>query len=214
MSHIDFPAFLSRAFDKPLPGWAAQRKMISYARPGVTPDFNIPEDAKLGGVLVMIYPKDGAMHTLLIKRPDYDGVHGGQVSFPGGKKEDSDPDLFYTALRETREEIGIELSEFQPLGPLTRVYIPPGRFLVEPYVVSVALPGAFHPDSHEVESLIELPLETLKSPNAVREIPMFVKMLEREISVRCFVHNGYPIWGATAMMLAELRELLFGEIGD
>jgi 8-oxo-dGTP pyrophosphatase MutT (NUDIX family) len=69
------------------------------------------EDSKAAAVMILLYPKSDLIHTVFIQRPEYDGVHGGQISFPGGKKEDSDPDLICTAIREASEEIGVNSSE-------------------------------------------------------------------------------------------------------
>ena len=79
-------------------------------------------------------PKAGLIHLPLMVRNSYPGVHSGQVSFPGGKLEPEDPDLEYTALRESEEEIGVDRRHVEVIGTLSRIYIPPSNFEVRPYL--------------------------------------------------------------------------------
>lgn len=198
-------------FAGPLPGARAQMRMVNYARPIVNPEAAINAQTRMSGVMVLLYQVEGNVHTLLIKRPDYEGVHSGQISFPGGKQEPGDPDLQFTALRETREEVGPVTEALQIVGALTPVFIPPSNFFVRPFVGLLPDKPLFVPDSREVAALISLPLSHLASPWAIVEKKVFVSGLNTQLTVKCFDFEGHIIWGATAMMLAELTEILFGE---
>jgi len=107
---------------KGLPGTEVQWSMASSDR--MIKDFPRfrREDSKSAAVMILLYPKDDLIHTAFIQRPEYDGVHGGQISFPGGKREASDPDLIHTAIRETSEEIGVMPSEINVLIHLLPLY--------------------------------------------------------------------------------------------
>ncbi|MCA1762381.1 MAG: CoA pyrophosphatase [Flavobacteriales bacterium] len=116
-------ARLSEAFTRPLPGWEAQSRMINYQRPKVQDVRKIDPGARNSAVLALLYPKNNEIYTVLMLRNDYKGTHSGQVSFPGGKREDWDGSLWETALREAREEVSVQPSEVQKIGELTPVYI-------------------------------------------------------------------------------------------
>lgn len=198
-------------FDGPLPGARAQMRMVNYARPIVHPEAAINAQTRMSGVMVVLFEAASEVHTLLIKRPDYEGVHGGQISFPGGKQEPEDPDLKFTALRETREEVGLPKEQINVIGAMTPVFIPPSNFFVRPFVGLLSEKPLFAPDSREVAALISLPVAHLASPESIVERKVFVSNLNARITVKSFDFEGHVIWGATAMMLAELAEILFGE---
>lgn len=195
---------------KPLPGLEVQLQMSSIKR---IREMMFSDSSKISGVkssvLILLYPDTtgNEIQTVLIQRPSYEGVHGGQISLPGGRSEESDKDLHETALREAKEEIGLDPQKVTIIGNLTELYIPPSNYLVLPYVgFSVERPG-FHPDPQEVAGIIEIYLHDLKNDRNI---------IQKEISVRtglsvyapCFEINGSTVWGATAMMLNEFREIL------
>lgn len=164
------------------------------------------ENVKRAAVLLFCYPKGDQMYLSLIKRSEYQGVHSGQISFPGGKSELSDASLEETALRECREELGVSLEAVAKLIPLTPLYIPPSNFLVSPFITYDPQDPDFFPDTREVASHIELPL---------------FKLVELEIEQRkltqgplkgspvpCYFYQGHMIWGATAMILTEFKVFL------
>jgi 8-oxo-dGTP pyrophosphatase MutT (NUDIX family) len=91
---------IQKAIERPLPGWGAHRKMINYMRPKATDVEEVDPDARKGAVLALIYPINNEPHVALMLRNTYNGAHSGQVSFPGGKYEQTDKDLVQTALRE------------------------------------------------------------------------------------------------------------------
>ncbi len=159
-------------------------------------------------VLALIYPKAEVLHALLMLRPTYDGVHSAQVSFPGGKREVEDPSLLHTALREFQEETGAETSKVDVLGALSPVYIPPSRMLVTPFVGYAERIGPWIPDPTEVARLIEVPLSTLLRADILKRKQQYIQVMGGSVEIPYFDVDGETVWGATALMIAELRELL------
>ncbi|NPA42700.1 MAG: CoA pyrophosphatase [Chlorobi bacterium] len=155
-------------------------------------------------VLVLFYPTEGRMHTVLIERPLYDGIHSGQIAFPGGKKEPQDPDLYHTALREASEEVGLNPEPIRRLAALRPVKIPVSGFEVTPFMAYTHIRPRFRPDPSEVHSLLELPLEDLLfTPWQITE-----KVYDgRTYPVYYLPAGPHRIWGATAMVIAELRDV-------
>ncbi len=193
-----------------LPGHASFLALSGYSRADLDTALRADQSPRLSAVLVLLYPIGGATHFLLMRRPDYEGVHSGQMSFPGGRCEPGDRSTEETALREFREETGAEPHGLVLVGTLSQVYIPPSRSLVTPHVALAAELGPTRPDPREVGALLEVPLVELMRPDAIRSRPQHIHILGRTVQVPCFELGGQVVWGATAMMLAELRELLHG----
>ena len=193
---------------QPLPGDRAHRKMMSYRRPKITDELIARKEPRPSGVLCLLYPRNGTLCITLMQRPAYPGTHGGQVSFPGGKAEPEDMDLIHTAFREANEELGISGENCETLGTLSPVYIPPSNFLVTPVVAVMQAPPLFSIDPVEVEKAFHFPVENLFQPDriAVERIP--VKHLALTIQAPCYRFEEYIIWGATAMILSELQEVI------
>lgn len=188
-----------------LPGRAAQYRMAPQPRAGAEPYDQMPADARRGGVLVLFYPLAEQPYLPLILRPTYDGVHSGQVGFPGGGQESGDPDIVATALRETQEEIGIAQEPIIVLGQLSPLYVFASNYLVQPTVAWMAQPPQFQIDQREVAALIEMPLTALLDPANYRCERW--ELRGRTADVPFFHIQSYTIWGATAMMLSELLAL-------
>lgn len=192
---------------RPLPGWKTQMTMASPRRRSQGSLPASPQDARIGSVLILIYPLDANAHTVLIQRNVYDGIHSGQVSFPGGQKEDQDRSRVETALREAWEETGIDPDQVTVIRELTELYIPPSNFLVYPILGYVSDRPQFKRDPAEVQEILEIGLDRLVDP---------VCLEEREIelpggyslSAPCYHIDGHIIWGATAMIISELLEIL------
>jgi len=163
--------------------------------------------ARESGVLVLFYLKGNEPHIVLMQRPKYDGTHSGQVSFPGGKRESSDRDIIYTALREANEEIGVVPDDVEVLGQLTDVYIPVSKFNVSPIVGIIDYHPQFNIDNYEVEELIELKLSDLTDIGAL-EITKITLTNNTVLKTPSFVFDDKVVWGATALMLNELRYIL------
>ncbi|MFC2186233.1 NUDIX hydrolase [Peijinzhouia sedimentorum] len=198
---------LSSAFEHPLPGPSAQMTMAPI--PVDSDRFQVKErpNARKGGVLILFYPDEKKTMMPLILRPEYDGTHGGQVSFPGGKCEEIDNSVIDTALRESEEEIGIDRKDVTLLGKLSKLYIPPSNFSVEPIVGFTTKRPNFNIDPYEVERLLELPISKFIDPTYIKRknlTPRNGVILDTPY----FHINDYVIWGATAMMLGELIEII------
>ena len=183
-----------------LPGEEAQNRMAPTFRGA----FSHRAKPVPAAVMALLYPSGGKIHLAFIKRNEYDGAHSGQVSFPGGVREPGDQNLKDTALRETREELGVS-GDIEILGTLTELHIPVSNFLVTPYVGWMDHTPAFCPEVSEVQYIIEAPLETLVSPSAKDS-----EILDRHgqhIEAPFYRVGSEKIWGATAMMLSEVLEL-------
>jgi 8-oxo-dGTP pyrophosphatase MutT (NUDIX family) len=158
---------------------------------------------------MLLYPHEGEGFMPFIQRPAYEGVrnHGGQIALPGGGQEPQDPSRKYTALRETHEEIGVQLSENQVVGELSEIYIPPSDSIVNPFVAIHEERPLFVPDAREVALLHEIPLRTLLDVQN-HKVKYETFGTSQEWRIPYYDANGIIIWGATAMMMAEFLEVL------
>jgi 8-oxo-dGTP pyrophosphatase MutT (NUDIX family) len=201
----DFILHLEEKLSDTLPGQEAQYRMAHQVRRRVAPP---PSNARMAGVLALFYPKASDWHLVFIQRPHHpEDRHSGQISFPGGKMEDSDNDLSETAIREAEEEIGVAASSIELLGPLTELYIPVSNFLVSPYVGYVDAPPVFRPEPGEVESILEVPFHKFLQRETRQKINLEITEQITLREVPYFNVEGKVIWGATAMILNELVEL-------
>ena len=207
MEFSEFVVLLEKRLQLPLPGRSAQLKMSSLARMQELVRLFPSHDAIQSSVLILLYPAEGKTRLVLMLRPEYGGVHSGQISLPGGKYEDTDDSLTFTALREAKEEIGIDPGQVQILGQLTEMYIPPSNFMVNPVVGYQANRPEFHADPKEVAMIIEVNLDDLLDKKNI----MMKKMNTRfgiSLKVPSYFIDGNIIWGATAMILSEFTTLV------
>lgn len=189
-------------------GIEAHRLMIPVERiPYLYAEDFVQRNPRESAVMMLLYPKGLKTHVLLIERATYKGIHSGQVGFPGGKYEQEDVDLEHTALRETQEEVGIVNRDIQIIQPYTKIYVPPSNFYVQPYLGISKKELSFTPDAFEVANIIELPLDILLQDQLVQEVQMKTSYASWT-QVPAFIYKDYTIWGATAMMLSELKETL------
>jgi 8-oxo-dGTP pyrophosphatase MutT (NUDIX family) len=196
---------LKQLLNTPLPGEKAQAIMAPEVRqPG--PWGTGPENARFSSVLILFYPQKGHWYLPLIQRPVYNGAHSGQISFPGGKQEEQDAGFLDTALRETHEEIGVEPARVNYLGALTRLYIPKSNFFVFPQVGWMSETPCFVPDPTEVDEVVEVSLDELLDESCVRAFTY--KSGDITVSAPYFGVSGKRIWGATAMILSEILEII------
>jgi 8-oxo-dGTP pyrophosphatase MutT (NUDIX family) len=201
-----FVNFLEAALKRELPGQVAQEQMMPSLSDKTRFSLAAKATARPGAVMVLFYQKNGELMIPLIERAHYDGVHAGQISFPGGKMDTSDKDLTHTALRETEEEIGVPSSRIKLLGSLTELYILASNFNVLPVVGYVEGEPPFHKDDHEVASIVEARVADLLKDNVCRQKTLTVR--NHLIEAPYFDINGHVVWGATAMMLSELKVIL------
>jgi 8-oxo-dGTP pyrophosphatase MutT (NUDIX family) len=164
------------------------------------------EDSISAAVMILLYPKDNLIHTAFIQRPEYKGVHGGQISFPGGKKEASDTDLIYTAIRETVEEIGVNSSEINVINTLTPLYIPVSNIVVTPVVGWIGKKPVFTNQEDEVVFIIEADIRTLIDPSIIKIKPFEIN--GEMIDIKYYDYKNNVIWGATAMILHEFLTII------
>ena len=200
---------LKQKLHQPLPGSTSHLKMAPRQR---VEEFskisNVVPSAKNSAVLILLFPDNGELKTVFIRRSIYDGVHSGQISFPGGKVEKTDKDFEATALREVNEEIGVQTESIEIIGQLTDFYIPPSNFLVKVYVGYSSFIPQFMPDNKEVQSVIEVYLDEFYDKNNISENEFYSTSRKISINAPCYLVNGMEIWGATAMILSELLDML------
>ena len=190
-----------------LPGVDAHLRLAPEIRIN---DLKIPKhpvNAMESAVLIILYPNNGHLKTVVILRNEYNGVHSGQISLPGGKTEKSDIDFKFTALREAQEEIGIIPSELEIIGQLSRFYVIPSNFIIYPFVAFCTQRPLFHPDPLEVQKIIEIDVFNEISYDKI--VTKTLSFKDRvQIDAPGFAVSGEFMWGATAMIFSELLHVL------
>lgn len=201
-----FAYILKTEILKGLPGTEVQWQMASSDRMVRNFPREPGPDAKVAAVLILLFPEKGTVHTVLMQRPEYKGVHGGQISFPGGKKEPSDKDIIHTALREAKEETGLRQEDISVIDTLTPLFIPVSNTIVTPVVAWTSDKPEFNHHPGEVVFLFDAAISKLLDPSIIATKPMEIH--GEKINVKYFDYNGRVIWGATAMMLHELLMII------
>jgi 8-oxo-dGTP pyrophosphatase MutT (NUDIX family) len=202
----DVLARLRRRLAGPLPGAEAQLTMAPSHRLDRALLSVEGKKCREAGVLVLLHPDaHGAACVVLTVRPPEMKAHAGQVAFPGGRREEGET-LEAAALREAHEEVALDPADVDVLGPLTPLYVPPSRFCVYPFVAVAHGIPALTPMEAEVAEILRVPLAALFDPantgvgtwdtvHGLSDVPYFLA-------------GPHRVWGATAMMLAELRTLV------
>ena len=203
----DLIAGLENELQKPLPGKSGQVKMAPTPVNDTRFNFKHIKNAKLGGVMILLYPENGRVYFPLMERNKYPGVHSGQISLPGGKKETKDSDLVETAMRETNEEIGVPKAHMSVLGNLSELYIEASNFRVLPTVGYVDSKPTFIEDAREVVNLFQVDIQELINPN-IRFTKQMKVAKNLELDIPYFDIHGQMVWGATAMILSEFMTIL------
>lgn len=207
MHFSEFLSKIDQIQSKKLGGLDAQFKLAPKLRLRYSQEKIEASNPKKAGVLALFYPNDSQKtHFLLTLRASYNGKHSNQISFPGGKIEAGDKNLRDAAVREAYEEVGIQENTIEILRETTDVYIPPSNFLATPFIAYAHKRPDFT-KNYEVEALIEVSVEDLLSEQSITSTTMTTSYMEK-IEVPCFKLNDYIVWGATAMMLSEIKELL------
>jgi len=208
MDFNDFLISLVKIKNIPLPGEASQFKMSPPFRRELIKVYSSAKlHAKKAGVLALFYP-DIQQRTklVLILRKTYRGVHSAQIGFPGGRYEDKDKTLKQTAIRETYEEIGISMNLIEVIHPMTEIYIPPSNFYVQPYFAITKSIPKFKKQDSEVEAIVEVAISELLDDQVVVQKSV-MSSNGNLVDVPAYVLNGHIVWGATAMMLSEIKDL-------
>lgn len=165
----------------------------------------LPVGVRDAAVLVPFFEKAGEAHLLFVKRPDGDYRHAGQIAFPGGVR-DPDEAPVPCALREAKEEVGLNEADVHVLGRLDEYDTVVTGFRVSPVVGVIPYPYPLTPDPFEVERLIEVPVTTLLDPAVVR---VEHHKLHGDIRPIWFYQAGRDlIWGVTAGMLAQVLDIV------
>ena len=208
MDFNNFLIALAKIKNIPLPGEASQFKMSPPFRSELIKVYNGAKlKAKRAGVLALFYPDNQQRTKLaLILRKTYRGVHSAQIGFPGGRYEDKDKTLRQTAIRETFEEIGISMNLIEVIQRMTDIYIPPSNFYVQPFFAITKSTPIFKKQDSEVEAILEVAIsELLDDRFVIQESVMSSN--GNLVDVPAYVFNGHIVWGATAMMLSEIKDL-------
>lgn len=209
MNFKDFSQQVSKIKDLPLPGETSHFKMA--------PEFRVAElklarlkrkNPKKAAVLALFYPDEqNVSHLLLILRKTYKGVHSNQIGLPGGKVEETDDNLEFTALRETHEEVGVSPEKVTIIRALSEIYIPPSNFEVQPFIGISAASLSFLAQESEVEEIVEVTVSDFLDDSNLFSQRLSTSYAEN-VDVPAFKLNEHVVWGATAMMLSEIKELL------
>jgi 8-oxo-dGTP pyrophosphatase MutT (NUDIX family) len=212
MLFTDFIKYLPKIEKETLLSTDAHAKMAPLERISYLKQENyIDKNPRKAAVLMLFYPKDSVTHLALIVRNTYPGVHSSQIGFPGGKVEDSDVDLMGTALRETHEEVGIPPEKIQIVKPFSEIYIPPSNFLVAPFMGISNEELTFIPDLDEVKRVLEFSITDFLDEKSITKVKMSTSYAT-DIEVPAFMVDKYIVWGATAMMMSELKETIISAI--
>lgn len=194
---------LKEELTKDLPGEEFQNRMASPYRYDNNPDF---DNHQKGSVLLLLYPSDNQIKIVFIRKPFSNGIHGGQISLPGGRIESSDTSSFHAALRETKEEIGVKPDDIQILGSLSSVYVSASNFVVFPVVGFIDFKPEFQPSANEVQQIIEVSLQKFLYPENMGT--KFLIKDNKPFKAPSFNVDDHQIWGATAMILGEFIEVV------
>lgn len=197
---------LGQRLTLPLPGPAAHEPLRAVSTGNIKPKFDHLTPPRPGGVLILLYEEEGVIKFPLTKRPDYAGTHGGQISLPGGKAE-PDEDIITTALREGEEEIGVERSRIKVIGQLSQFFVIPSNFMVTPVIGYLEDGPRFIPDPKEVVRILEGRIDELVRADAVQTREILAAKIYPMMAPH-FEIEGEVVWGATAMILNELRLVL------
>lgn len=198
---------LQQLVEAELGGFEAQKVYAPPYRSVLTEAEIMAKKPRYAAVNILLYPKDGAWHFPLIHRTHNErDRHSGQISLPGGKKDEADADYLETALRETWEEIGVPVSQIKTLRELSPIYIPPSNFFVYAFLTCLGHTPQFRLQQGEVQSVLEVPvslIQQLPHPPHTMELPR-----TEGNKVPYIAFGNHKIWGATSMILSELSFLL------
>ena len=209
MNFESFKKLLSKIQHLDLPAEKSHIKMMPPYRNELVANHKEPlHTARKAAVLALFYPDEfNETKLVLILRKTYKGVHSAQVGFPGGKVEKEDKSLADTALRETFEEVGVELDNMVIVKPLTKVYIPPSHFNVFPFIGHCIQTPVLKKQDEEVEAILEVDLKHFLDDSNLKSKKVKPEQL-KEFDVPALELNNHLVWGATAMMLSEVKDLI------
>jgi len=208
----DFQLFSNQLKERlklPMPGATAHSQLLPTTIDIIRKKFVHADNARSSGVIILLYPEQGRIKFPLIKRSEYDGLHSGQVSLPGGKTELNET-VEETAIRELEEEIGVKVDKNSIVGKLSDFFVIPSNFIVVPTIACTPYRPQFVPNPIEVASILECDLVDLIKDDAVRTTEL--TSYQTQILAPHFLVSNEIVWGATAMILNEMR-LIIRELG-
>ena len=194
---------LNQSLNNALPGEDSHKKMkVNFSNNTKLPFSK--KKAKPAAVLILLYPNNDKTYFYLTKRADTEKYHKGQIYIPGGSKENNET-LLDTALRETQEEIGIDKNEISILGKITPLFIPVTGFMITPFVSYISKKPKTILDEIEVAELLSVNIRDLLNND--------ILIMDRDIngssvSIPYFSLNNHQVWGATSMVLSELKDII------
>ena len=163
-------------------------------------------------VLIPIFKDNGIYHIVFIKRTNTVKTHKGQISFPGGAREKEDASLRDTALRESHEEIGLAVKDVEVIGELDDEVTTTSNYIVSPYVGMIPWPYDFVKNASEVDEILTVPIPTLLDTDCLRLDKKAINHQKPDIyEYHC---QGQVIWGATALILKKLLDILSPMLGE
>lgn len=187
-----------------LQGYSSHKKVMGDLREDITFENILSKKPKYSGVLLLFFEKQKKVKFLLEERNIYKGIHSGQICLVGGKKEDFDISLQDTAIREAWEETQLDRKDIEIISPLTEVYIPPSNFLMYPFIAVLNKNNPeFINNTNEVKEFIEVDLGDLLSDENFKETDYILD--KKRLGV--FKLKGKDVWGATAMVLQEFKDI-------
>lgn len=208
MLFTDFIKYIPKIEKETLLSTDAHAKMAPLERISYLKEENyMDKNPRKAAVLMLFYPKNEVTHLALIVRNTYPGVHSSQIGFPGGKVEEYDVNLEETALRETHEEVGIPPHKVKIIKSFSEIYIPPSNFLVAPFMGISSEELTFIPDLDEVKRVLEFSIADFLDDKSITKVKMSTSYAT-DIEVPAFMVDKYVVWGATAMMMSELKETI------
>lgn len=176
-------------------------------RPIISYEDILTKNPKFAAVNILLYLKNNEWYfPLMLRTENEHDRHSGQISLPGGKREETDENFAQTAIRETREEIGIDEHYIRIIREISPIYIPPSNFYVHPFISFTGKNPVFSLQEAEAVDLIEFPVNTLLT--LTEEPEMMALPSTRGVEVPVLSFENYIIWGATSMILSEFSQLL------
>jgi 8-oxo-dGTP pyrophosphatase MutT (NUDIX family) len=157
-------------------------------------------------VLIPLYETQGRYYIVFIRRTETVKDHKGQISFPGGARDVNDRTLLHTAVRESREEIGLRTKDIEIIGELDDELTTTSNFVVTPFVAIIPWPYRFKKNKDEVAEIIRVPVEELLGKGSVKQGSETLN--DRPIESYTYSYEGKVIWGATARILKKLLDIV------
>ena len=204
MDIVQLSEKLNQRCQEKLPGKQAQQKLLARPHPPFSLS-NTVEHAIPAAILILLYNDHNDIQFILTERTHEVQYHKGQIAFPGGAWEEGEK-LSETALRETYEEIGIQPDQVQIIGRLTPLFVPFTGFMIHSFVGSLQSRSDPDPQPNEVKNVFSVSLKDLLDPDNIKEEVRIIR--DHSVDVPYFDLNGYKVWGATAMILAEFKACL------